>query len=136
MVDSYQIAIDEGKDDDFAYYYATKCLSLCNSITAWYMAEQRERFRKEGFDEDYINTYLWKFEKQLEDHGFSDRYPEWWEMYLSAYMKGWDYARKHGLDSRFADVYSRETTSIDYNQSDPKADEKALERALEWYNRG
>lgn len=131
---SYRLAIDAGKGDDFAHYYAERCNEYCDSATGWHLAEQRERFLKEGRDEDYFRTYQWKFGQEFQDHGAPDRYPAWWEQKVDAYLKGWDYARQHGLDSRFADLY--ENASHSYDVVGPNADEKALEKALEGYRRG
>ena len=98
---SYKYALSEGKTSDFAYFYAT-----WGRYGAWQTAELRERLQEEGWDEDYIRTYLYQYADALEEDGEEREHPDipaYWEEKVEAFMKGWDYARKHNLDIKFAD---------------------------------
>jgi len=108
---AYNDAISKGKSDDFAYFYATYPWS-----EPWRIAELRESLQKEGKDEDYIQLYLIKYADGLEDNGEEREHPDMpasWEEEVTAYMQGWDYARKEesGIGAkdqqRFIDVYVR-----------------------------
>lgn len=102
---SYNDAISKGKDDDFAYYYATGEWDL---PTNWRMAETREKLKTLGWDEGYIFEYLEKYRDGIYNNGIERSHPDIptdWEVNIIAYMNGWDYARKNNLDKHFVDVY-------------------------------
>lgn len=109
---SYDEAIQRGKSEDFAYFYATY-----NGYEPWRIAELRERLQKEGRDKYYILLYLNKYAEGLEKDGEGRKLPNApapWEEEVAAYMKGWEYANKEesGISDvnerqRFVDVYEK-----------------------------
>lgn len=137
-VNRYNYAVSEGKTGDFAYFYAT--WGRCG---AWQMAELKERLWEEGWDDDYTRTYLYLYADALEEDGEERGHPDipaYWEEKVEAFMTGWDYARKHGLDSKFAesfrDIYlnlAHPDEIPDYPFSEVK--QKAIEETLKIYGK-
>lgn len=106
---SYNYAIERMKSTDFAYFYAT-----WGREGAWRIAELRERLQTEGWDEDYVRTYLNQYANGLEEDGEEREHPDvpaFWEEKVIAYMKAWDYSRTEnsGIDPeeqrRFINTY-------------------------------
>lgn len=132
---SYLEAISEGKDDSFAHFFATKSLVL--GVGAWRLAEAKEQLEQEGRDNGYISSYLWKYEKEIVEHGDPGpaNHPEWWEEKVVAYMKGWEYARSHGLnEGQFAELFERIYLNFHHStERIPDYEEKAIEEALRQY---
>lgn len=109
MEHAYNYAISKGKDDDFAYFYVT-----WPGRKAWHMAELRESLKKNGWDDDYVNQYLYQYEEGLLSDGNKRRHPDipaFWEEEVTAYMRGWDYVRKHKLQHQFIKLF-RDTCLI------------------------
>ena len=71
MENAYNDAISKGKSEDFAYFYATWGRS-----GAWRIAELREKLQKEGWDKDYIQTYLYQYADGLEEDGEEREHPD------------------------------------------------------------
>ena len=110
---AYTDAIERMKSEDFASYYAT--MVDYNSEQAWELAELRERLQKEGWDEDYIRTYLYRYADGIEEDGEEREHPDvpaYWEEKVIAYMKAWDYVRKEDSGivpeerQKFIDTYT------------------------------
>lgn len=138
MENAYNDAISKGKSEDFAYFYATWGRS-----GAWRIAELREKLQKEGWDKDYIQTYLYQYADGLEEDGEEREHPDipaYWEKKVDAIMMGWDYARKHGLDNKFAerfrDIYlnlSHPDEMPDYPFSE--VEDRAIQETLKLYGK-
>lgn len=138
MENAYNDAISKGKSEDFAYFYATWGRS-----GAWRIAELREKLQKEGWDKDYIQTYLYQYADGLEEDGEEREHPDipaYWEEKVDAIMMGWDYARKHGLDNKFAerfrDIYlnlSHPDEMPDYPFSE--VEDRAIQETLKLYGK-
>ena len=138
MESAYNDAISQGKSEDFAYFYATWGRS-----GAWRIAELREKLQDQGWDDCYIRTYLAVYADGLEEDGEEREHPDipaYWEEKVEAFMKGWDYARKHGLDHKFAerfrDIYlnlSHPDEMPDYPFSE--IEEKAVQETLKRYGK-
>ena len=134
----YNYAITEGKTSDFAYFYAT--WGRCG---AWQTAELRERLQKEGWDEDYIRTYLYCYADGLEEGGEEREHPDipaYWEEKVDAFMKGWDYARKHNLDIKFAERFRDIYLNLAHPDEIPdypfsETENKAIEETLKLYGK-
>ena len=132
---SYLNAISEGKDDSFAHFFATKSLVL--GVGAWRLAEAKEQLEQEGRDNEYISSYLWKYEKEIVEHGDPGPadHPEWWEEKVVAYMKGWEYAHTHGLDeAKFAELHEPIYLNMHHSyERIPDFEDNAIEEALRQY---
>lgn len=138
MENAYNDAISKEKSEDFAYFYAT-----WGRPGAWRIAELREKLQKEGWDEGYIRTYLYQYAEGLEADGEEREHPDipaYWEEKVDALMKGWDYARKHGLDHKFAerfrDIYlnlSHPDEMPDYPFSE--VEDRAIQETLKLYGK-
>lgn len=99
MEDSYNLAIRKGKKEDFAFYYAQKCISLDSAPDAWRLAELKEKLEKEGKDSFYVGLYLQKYSEGLMEDGEEREHPDIptrWEEKVIAYMKGWEYTQGDG----------------------------------------
>ena len=106
MEQAYAYAQSKGKDDDFAYYYATS--EGDDPSANWRISEAREKLKTLGWDEGYIFEYLEKYRDGIYNNGIERSHPDIptdWEVNIIAYMNGWDYARKNNLDKHFVDVY-------------------------------
>ena len=138
---AYTDAIERLKSEDFASYYAT--LVDYNSEQAWIIAELRERLQKEGWDEDYIRTYLHRYADGLEEDGEEREHPDipaYWEEKVDAFMKGWDYARKHNLDIKFAERFRDIYLNLAHPDEIPdypfsETENKAIEETLKLYGK-
>ena len=138
---AYTDAIERMKSEDFASYYAT--LIDINSEQAWKVAELRESLQKEGWDEDYIQTYLYQYTNALEEDGEEREHPDipaYWEDKVYAFMKGWDYARKHNLDIRFAESFRDIYLNLAHPDDIPdypfsETENKAIEETLKLYGK-
>jgi hypothetical protein len=86
---AYTDAIERKKNEDFASYYAT--LVDYNSEQAWELAELRERLKKEGKDELYVDVCLRKTAELVDEYG--SEIPEHKSKEVKAYMKAWDITR-------------------------------------------
>lgn len=106
MEQAYAYAQSKGKDDDFAYYYATS--EGDDPSANWRISEAREKLKTLGWDEGYIFEYLEKYRDGIYNNGIERSHPDIptdWEVNIIAYMNGWDYARNNNLDKHFVDVY-------------------------------
>lgn len=138
MEHAYNDAISKGKGEDFACFYANWGRS-----GAWRIAELREKLQKESWDKDYIQTYLYQYADGLEEDGEEREHPDipaYWEEKVDALMMGWDYARKHGLDNKFAerfrDIYlnlSHPDEMPDYPFSE--VEDRAIQETLKLYGK-
>ena len=134
MESLYNEAISKGKDDDFAYFYAT-----WPGRDAWHMAEVRESLIKDGWDKDYVNMYLHQYEEGLLTDGRERQdpaVPMFWEEEVIAYMRGWDYARKHQCPHGFIGMFQHVFLCLTYKNSDiPSSidDETVIEEMKERY---
>ncbi len=115
MESLYNEAIAKGKDDDFAYFYAT-----WPGREAWHLAEVRESLQKDGWDEDYVGMYLHQYEEGLLTDGRKRQnpaVPTFWEEEVIAYMRGWDYARKHQHPHEFIKMFQNVFLNLAYKDS-------------------
>ena len=99
--------------------------------------------RKEGWDEDYIRTYLHRYADGLEEDGEEREHPDipaYWEEKVDAFMKGWDYARKHNLDIKFAERFRDIYLNLAHPDEIPdypfsETENKAIEETLKLYGK-
>lgn len=134
----YNDAISKGKSEDFAYFYATWGRS-----GAWRIAKLREKLHDEGWDEDYIRTYLYQYADGLEADGEEREHPDipaYWEEKVDALMKGWDYARKHGLDHDFAEKFRDIYLNLSHPDEMPdypfsEVEDRAIQETLKLYGK-
>lgn len=135
---AYNDAISQGKSEDFAYFYAT-----WERFGAWRIAELRERLQKEGWDENYVRMYLYQYADGLEEDGEEREHPDipaYWEEKVDAFMKGWDYARKHDLDTKFAERFRDIYLNLAHPDEMPdypfsEVERKAIEETLKLYGK-
>ncbi len=134
----YKYAISEGKISEIAYFYAT-----WRRCGAWQTAELLERLQMEGWDEDYIRTYLYLYADAFEEDGQEREHPDipaYWEDKVDAFMKGWDYARKHNLDIKFAERFRDIYLNLAHPDEIPdypfsETENKAIEETLKLYGK-
>lgn len=139
MERAYFYAIEKGKSEDFAYYYATE-----DTPDNWRFAELRDSLLKEGRDEAYVDEYLYRYEVGLLEDGEEREHPDHptsWEIKVMAYMKAWDYVRNSEINwdykekTRFIDIYMNEylnASSPDHPERIPwdRFEEYVMDRAL------
>jgi len=138
MENAYNDAISKGKSEDFAYFYATWGWS-----GAWRIAELREKLQKEGWNKDYIQTYLYQYADGLEEDGEEREHPDipaYWEEKVDALMMGWDYARKHGLDNKFAERFRDIYLNLSHPDEMPDSplsdvEDRAIQETLKLYGK-
>ena len=138
MENAYNDAISKGKSEDFAYFYATWGWS-----GAWRIAELREKLQKEGWDKDYIQTYLYQYADGLEEDGEEREHPDipaYWEEKVDALMMGWNYARKHGLDNKFAERFRDIYLNLSHPDEMPDSplsdvEDRAIQETLKLYGK-
>ena len=94
----YKAAIDKGKSEEFAYNYAWSP----NPCLYWEKEEIREKLVQEGRNQDYIEEYLMVYESEI-----SYQEESYFTELIDGHMKGWEYCKEQGLDSRFVEIYKQ-----------------------------